>query len=624
MNSAKLGPIISPLIYGNLEKALSVVLRLPGLFIIDIFFRNLLSERTIKIYNWNIFVSNFALVNGFLLLLLPLAHLKRYYLHFCCCTLLLTSLCLSYDWLYFDSCQEFCFFPIKQYLSEDKIRAFTAKVSNQQNVLLHFPLLILQISFDVVSLWLLRAPPRKILFGCFCCTLPYIAYSLHLSMFCVQVINCFSYFVFCYILTSYSFKYLPKLFAEVKLLLQSIIFITRTEGVNFLCLKTFKKIFVPVHFLLFWTVTFLTKLYMQFAASTRPEGPNWYYIILSSASAIYISPISLLSTAITVTYLSCFVLSIIKLYLWGTVPNLGNITPSRDHNGWEEGMTTLLLTTITAMTDMNENARMAVLIIISFVVLSSLLQSMLEISEPAILSLNSNQTNNRIHHLKVLLLCAFLFCFPLYVTYVLAQIFPVNFWIAVVLSTSLLISARVLDLVIVHCLFWWDSCQREPWEYLDEVVYFCRSVTKILEFIIAISVVVVGLWEAMYKQTNLVNSSILILHCYFNVWQRINEGLRSFLRRREANRVVNSLRFADAAEIVKCNDLCSICFLEMSEKKSLLVVITQCNHLFHRLCIKKWMSIQNRCPLCTSTISATEVPPPVPPDALLPPPPPTQ
>lgn len=208
MNSAKLGPIISPLIYGNLEKALSVILRLPGLFIIDIFFRNLLSERTIKIYNWNIFVSNFgksllqscpfaecthliicllALVNGFLLLLLPLAHLKRYYLHFCCCTLLLTSLCLSYDWLYFDSCQEFCFFPIKQYLSEDKIRAFTAKVSNQQNVLLHFPLLILQISFDIVSLWLLRAPPRKILFGCFCCTLPYIAYSLHLSMFCVQV-----------------------------------------------------------------------------------------------------------------------------------------------------------------------------------------------------------------------------------------------------------------------------------------------------------------------------------------------------------------------------------------------------------------------------------------------------
>ena len=121
-------------------------------------------------------------------------------------------------------------------------------------------------------------------------------------------------------------------------------------------------------------LTFVAKLYAQFVSS-RAESPSWYYIILSSASAIYISPISLLSTAIMVTYLSCFVLSVIKLYLWGSVPNLTNnfvnINPTRGHNGWEEGMTTLLLTTITALTDMNENARMAVLLIISFVVLSS-------------------------------------------------------------------------------------------------------------------------------------------------------------------------------------------------------------------------------------------------------------
>ena len=362
-------------------------------------------------------------------------------------------------------------------------------------------------------------------------------------------------------------------------------------------------IFVPIHFLIFWMATFWFKLYFQMS-TVRTE--NWYYIVLS---VIYISPISLLSTAITVTYLSCFFLSIIKLYLWGTFPNLTsnfvNINPSRDHNGWEEGMTTLLLTSITALTDMNENARMAVLVIISFVVLSSLLQSMLEISEPAILSLNTNHNSNRIHHFKVLILCAFLFFFPLYVIYVLAQIFPINFWIAVVLSTSLLIPARVLDLVIVHCLFWWDSCQKEQLEYLDEVVYFFRSFTKILEFIIAISVVIVGLWEAVNKGTNLVNCSILVLHCYFNVWQRINDGLRSFFRRREATRIVNSLIFVDWEQISKCDDLCSICFVEMSTNQSLLIVMTKCNHLFHRLCIKKWLCIQNRCPLCTSTISAT-------------------
>ena len=213
MNSLKSGPIISPLFYGKLEKALGVLLRIPGLFIIDNYCRSLLTDRSTRMYNLSLFVSNFgttffhllatsyltdvvysffinltlALLNGFLLLLLPLAHLKRYYLHLCCCTLLLASICLSYDWLYIDkSGQDLYFFPIKQYLSDDKIRTLTSRVSNQ-NVILHLPLLMLQIAFDIVSLSLLKAPPRKILLGCFCCTLPYIAYFLQLSVFCLQV-----------------------------------------------------------------------------------------------------------------------------------------------------------------------------------------------------------------------------------------------------------------------------------------------------------------------------------------------------------------------------------------------------------------------------------------------------
>lgn len=587
------------MIYGRIEKIIDIILRIPGLFIIDNYCHNLAVDHETNFAQWSLIISNIALINGVLLLLLPLSQLKRYYLHLTCCILLLLSICLSYDLLYVDTGQylDGALLPFPIYLNNE------SNVANQ-NLILYLPILVLHSLFNFISLSLMKASLRTKIIGCFSCTFPMVCHTLQLSTVISQILNCISYFIFCYILTSYSFKYLPILLTEMKQIIEIIIITNRNEGFNFLCLKTFQKIFVPVHFLLFWMITFTFKLYQNIVSSSQTvEHSNLYYMILSSVSAIHISPVSLISTAIAVTYLSCLLLSIIKLYLWGTVPNFNNV-PSRDHNGWEEGMTTLLLTTITTLTDMNENARMAVLIIISFVVLSSLLQSMLEISEPAILSLNTNYNNNRIHHLKVLLLCAFLFCSPLYVTYVLAQMFPVNFWIAVVLSTSLLISARVLDLVIIHCLFWWDSCQPEPWEYLDEVVYVSRSLTKILEFIIAISVVVVGLWEAMNKRSNLLNSSILILHCYFNVWQRIKDGLRSYIRRREANRTVNSLMFADATQISKCNDLCSICFLEMNEKQTLMVTITKCNHLFHRLCIKKWLCIQNRCPLCTSIISS--------------------
>lgn len=414
----------------------------------------------------------------------------------------------------------------------------------------------------------------------------------------------FYYAIFYSNFTTYFCKYLPILFNEGRLISKYVISTGQNDGMRYLLFKIIQKIFVPVYFLLFWIITFVSKVYSQMLIGNW-NNHEWYYVIMSAANNVYLSPISLISTAITVTYISCFLLSLIKIYLWGSntiiTQNFVNLNLNRDHNGWEEGMTTLLLTSMTVLTDMNDSTRMAVLALISFVVLSSLLQSMLEISEPAILSLNTNYSHNKFHHFKVLLLCAFLFYFPLYVTYLISQVFPFNFWIAVVFSTSLLISARVIHLVVIHCLFWWDSCKNEPRDDLDEIVYFVRAVTKILEFLISISVLIVGVWETLHYKSNIMNSSILILHCYFNVWQRIQEGFSSYTQRKEANRLVQSLKTVDDEQTSKCEDLCSICYVAMKETKKGLV-LTQCNHIFHRVCIRKWLCIQNRCPLCTSIV----------------------
>lgn len=432
-----------------------------------------------------------------------------------------------------------------------------------------------------------------------------------------------SYGIGSFTLLNYFFKHTPLFLIDMKTLAMDIIRLAKNEGFHTLYWQTFEQIFVPFHFFLFWTLTILTKIYyLQMFATTVNDNQNdhleWIPLLLNSVSSIFISPVSLLSTSITVAYISCFILNTIKLYLSGGTDYQNHnqqqhhhhhpIAAYRDHNGWEEGMTTMLLTTITAFTDMNENTRMAVMVIISFVVISSLLQSILEISEPVILSLNMNHNINRIHHLKVLLLCAFLFIFPLYVTNVYAKIFPANFWIAVVFSTSLLISARVLDLIIIHCLFWWDSCRTESWEYLDEIIYFARSFTKFIEFIISISVVIVGIWEALNNRSNILNATILIMHGYYNVWQRINHGMNSYNRRRQANRIVDQLCLVENVEqLNKYDDLCSICYSEMKlMKSSMVIVITDCKHLFHRKCIKKWLAIQNRCPLCSTQIEEAD------------------
>ncbi|UXI18484.1 Tubulin-specific chaperone cofactor E-like protein [Sarcoptes scabiei] len=376
------------------------------------------------------------------------------------------------------------------------------------------------------------------------------------------------------------------------------------EEFAILGLRLIGHVFVPGHFLLFWALTFMEKLYTKSSDVNDEEQGNIYFL-LKIFSSIFISPISLLSTSITVAYVSCFILTIIRLYLWGCQNANNNLVTSnqnnRRNNGWEEGVTTLFLTSLTALTSMNENAKIAILLIISFVIISSLLQSILEISEPAILSLNFNHNINYLHHIKILLLCIFLFIFPIYVTYVYAQIFPINFWISIVFSTSLMISARVLDLLIVHCLFWWDSCQEKPNEFIDDIIYFSRSFTKILEFLISVSLVVVGIWEAWNNQSNIINVTILAMHCYFNIWRRILQCMRII----EANKIAGKLKKATVEEIDKNDDRCSICYMEMQSTNQ-HISITDCNHLFHRSCIKKWLAIQNKCPLCASEIIGTQ------------------
>ena len=185
MDLSKSSLIISPLIYGKLEKAVAIILRIPGLFIIDNYCKTLFNQRQPdKFDHWDTFFSNLgnnffytlnqdeyyyfvstALISGFLLLLLPLEHLRRFYLHLICCILFLLSLCLSCDLLFFDSVQWFQFFPLQSYLNNSqKVFPHFFKVFNQ-NFMLNLPLFVLHLSFDVVSLALLQESSRTIILG---------------------------------------------------------------------------------------------------------------------------------------------------------------------------------------------------------------------------------------------------------------------------------------------------------------------------------------------------------------------------------------------------------------------------------------------------------------------------
>ena len=65
------------------------------------------------------------------------------------------------------------------------------------------------------------------------------------------------------------------------------------------------------------------------------------------------------------------------------------------------------------------------------------------------------------------------------------------------------------------------------------------------------------------------------------------------MRRRQAVDKINSLPEARAEQLLEFDDVCAICYQEMVSAR-----ITRCNHFFHGVCLRKWLYVQDICPLC--------------------------
>ena len=69
------------------------------------------------------------------------------------------------------------------------------------------------------------------------------------------------------------------------------------------------------------------------------------------------------------------------------------------------------------------------------------------------------------------------------------------------------------------------------------------------------------------------------------------------MKRRTAAAKINSLPFATEEELKKHDDVCAICYQDMLQAK-----ITKCKHFFHSMCLRKWLYMQDTCPLCHAVL----------------------
>ncbi|XP_062851136.1 RING finger protein 145 [Trichomycterus rosablanca] len=350
---------------------------------------------------------------------------------------------------------------------------------------------------------------------------------------------------------------------------------------------------VPVLFTVFWFVMFGVQLFSNAATYTvNHEGLLLH--ILTSVSECCASPCSLLGLTFVVSYLALGLLNLCKFCL-------GGFTALQNHNvmhrGVTEGVTLLLLALQTGLLDMPALQRCFLLFIILFIVLTSTLQSMSEITEPVVLGLGASRNRSVWKHVRGLGVCLFLLLFPGFMAYKIFQFFHMDFWLLILVSSCMLTSLQATCTLLVYCLFMVEVWRSTALPGLDEVVYYINGVCRALEFTVAVCVVAYGAWESLWGEWSWIGASVIIIHSYCNVWLRAQVGWRSFLLRREAARKINSLQQASAQQLQEHGDVCAICFQDMTS-----AVITHCGHFFHGSCLRKWLYVQETCPMCHNPI----------------------
>ncbi|XP_074759782.1 RING finger protein 145-like isoform X3 [Athene noctua] len=331
---------------------------------------------------------------------------------------------------------------------------------------------------------------------------------------------------------------------------------------------------IPLLFLVFWLVLFFLRLSSFLAFSASPLAQQGLlFLLLSSAAECCSTPYSLIGLTFTVSYLALGVLSLCKFYLlgFGAFQN-GNVMHS----------------------------------IILFIVVTSTLQSMIEIADPIVLALGASRNRSPWKHFRGVSMCLFLLVFPCFMAYKIAHFFHLDFWLLILVSSCMLTSLQVMGTLFIYALFMVELLQDAPLERMDEIIYCVNAVSRVLEFLVAVCVVGYGTWESLFGEWSWMGASVIIIHSYFNVWLRAQSGWRSFLLRREAAKKINSLPRATGGQLRDHNDVCAICFQDMQ-----VAVVTPCSHFFHATCLRKWLYVQDTCPMChqqVTPVTAAEEP----------------
>uniref|UniRef100_A0A1A8ES01 E3 ubiquitin-protein ligase RNF139 n=1 Tax=Nothobranchius korthausae TaxID=1143690 RepID=A0A1A8ES01_9TELE len=226
--------------------------------------------------------------------------------------------------------------------------------------------------------------------------------------------------------------------------------------------------------------------------------------------------------------------------------------------------------------------------------LTAILHFIHGMTDPVLMSLSASHVSSFRRHFPVLLVSVGLFVLPVVLSYALWHHYELNTWLFAVTAFCVELCLKVVVSLTVYGLFMADGFSNVLWEKLDDYVYYVRSTGNIIEFLFGVIMFGNGAYTMMFESGSKIRACMMCLHAYFNIYLQAKNGWKTFINRRTAVKKINSLPELRGDQLRDIEDVCAICYQEFSTSARL----TPCHHYFHALCLRKWLYIQDTCPMC--------------------------
>jgi E3 ubiquitin-protein ligase RNF139 len=179
----------------------------------------------------------------------------------------------------------------------------------------------------------------------------------------------------------------------------------------------------------------------------------------------------------------------------------------------------------------------------------------------------------------------------------------------------------------------------ESADMTEDYIYYIKAFGHVFEFFVALVLFFNGAYILLFESYGAIRAIMMTIHAYFHIWSQAKKGWSAFQKRRSAiskmkclpvfslesfteltrkkfhlqnvnhgvmesnNESLQSIldNVKTAYEEMK-NESCAICFCELSAHESR---ITNCNHIFHFVCLRKWIYFQDTCPMCHQIVYKT-------------------